>query len=293
MHFRRSPGERTFDVFNAVVLIGVGALALYPFVYVLGVSFATPRALARSDWWLWPSELSLTSYELVLADARIRTGFLNAVLRTALGTLTTLVMTALLAFPLSRKQMPLRRALLFYVLFTMLFSGGLVPKYLLIKSLGLIDTLAALVVPLMLSAFNVFVLRSFFAQIPESYEEAARLDGASDWTILWRVFVPLSQPALVTIGLWTCVAHWNQWFDALIYITSDDKQVLQVVLQRIVVENNLKELQFGVAGIDRSRIALDGLKAAAVVVTVVPMVAMYPFVQRYFIKGIQLGGVKE
>lgn len=292
MRYRRSTGEKLLDGLNLTALLVVSVVALYPFVYVLGLSLATPTALARADWWLWPSETSWVSYELVLADARVRSGFLNTVLRTILGTAATLAMTALLAYPLSRPRLPWRRALVFYLLFTMLFSGGLVPRYLLVRGLGLIDTMAALILPLMLTAFNVFILRGFFQQIPDDYEEAARLDGAGDLSILWRIFIPLSKPALVTIGLWTGVAHWNYWLDALIYITSEERQVLQVVIQSLVIENNLMEMQFGVSGIERHRVAPDGLKSAAVVVSVLPIVLIYPFVQRYFLKGIQLGGIK-
>lgn len=292
MAFRRSPGERVFDAANLLFLAAIGLLALYPFVYVLALSVSTPLALAKGGSWLIPAETSWAAYKMVLNDPNIRTGYLNTITRTAVGTVATLLMTALAAYPLSRKAMPLRRQATFFVLFTLLFSGGLVPRYLLINELGLVDTLMALVVPVMLTAFNVIILKNFFQQIPESFEEAARIDGASDLAILFRIFIPLSKPALATIALWTCVMHWNAWFDAMLFITDDRKQVLQIFLQRIVVENSLQQLRYGVADLGTTDFSPEALKAATVVITVLPIIAVYPFLQRFFIKGITLGGIK-
>lgn len=289
----RTRGEAIFDRCNAAFLTLVALSAIYPFAYVLTLSVSTLPDAARGGVLVLPRELSWAAYEMVLRDADIRGGFLNTLLRTALGTGATLLMTAIVAYPLSRPHLPLRRQIGFFVVFTMLFSGGLVPRYLVIKHLGLIDTVWALVLPVMLTGFNVIVLKNFFQQIPPSYEEAARIDGASDWRILFQIFVPLAKPALATIALWTCVLHWNSWFDALLFITSEDRQVLQVFVQRVVVDNSVKDMQFGVESVDQSKFSGEALKAATVVLTVLPIVALYPFVQRFFVKGISLGGVKE
>lgn len=293
MSFRRSAGEVVFDWFNVAALSAVALLALYPFVYVVLLSFATAADVARGGVLVWPHGWSLGSYEMIFADPWFLRGFANSVVRTAAGVAATLLMTALAAYPLSRPSLPWRRQLVFYILFTMLFSGGLVPKYMLLKNLGLIDNRLVLILPLMLTAFNVIILKNFFQQIPPSYEEAARIDGASDLTILFRIFVPLSKPALATIALWTAVIHWNAWFDAMIFITSNEKQVVQIFLQRIVIENSVKDMQFASPGFDEATYTPDSLKAATVVVTVLPILAVYPFVQRYFVRGISLGGVKE
>jgi len=293
MLFKRSRGEVIFDTFNVTVLATVGALALYPFVYVVLLSFATSADVARGGLLIFPWNFSLGSYEMIFNDPWFIRGFLNSLIRTVAAVATTLVMTALAAYPLSRKNLPWRRQVIFYILFTMLFSGGLVPKYLLMKNLGLIDNRLVLVLPLMLTAFNIIILKNFFQQIPDSYEEAARIDGASDFTILFRIFLPLSKPALATIALWTAVIHWNAWFDAMIYITSNEKQVVQIFLQRIVIENSVKDMQFGTPNFNEALYTPDALKAAVVVITVLPILAVYPFVQRYFVKGIQLGGIKE
>lgn len=293
MDYKRSLGERLFDCLNLVFLGAVGLLALYPFIFVVGLSFTSGAELAEGRVYLFPKQLTLTAYELVFNDPQIRTGYLNSIVRTVGGTVATLLMTSLAAYPLSRRQMPHRKKIIFFVLFTMIFSGGLVPRYLLVKELGLIDSRLALILPLMLTAFNVIILKSFFQQIPESYEEAAKIDGAGDFTILFRIFIPLSKPVLATIALWTCVLHWNQWFDGLLYITSDDKQILQVFLQRIVVENSVNRMRFGVEDLDMTVFSSEALKAATVVITVLPLICAYPFMQRYFLKGITLGGVKE
>lgn len=248
--------------------------------------------VARGGILVIPREMTSLAYEMVLADEGVRRGFLNAIVRTVLGTVATLIMTSLIAYPLSRSQMPFRRQITFYIIFTMLFSGGIVPRFIVVQSLGLVDTIWALVLPVMLTAFNVIILKNFFQQIPASYEEAARIDGAGDLTILFRIFIPLSKPALATIGLWTCVFHWNSWFDAMLYITSEDKQVMQIFVQRVVIENSVKDMKFGVEG-DQSMYSPDALKAATVVVTVLPILLLYPLLQRYFIKGITLGGIKE
>lgn len=289
----RTRGEIFFDRCNVAFLALVGLSAVYPFLYVLTLSVSTLADVARGGALVIPRELSWSAYELVLRDEDIRQGFLNTALRTVLGTGATLLMTSLMAYPLSRPQLPFRRQLVFYVIFTMLFTGGLVPRYLVIKHLGLIDTIWALVLPGMLTAFNVIVLKNFFQQIPASYEEAAKIDGAGDWTILFRVYLPLSKPALATIALWTCVVHWNSWFDAMLFIPSEDKQVLQVFVQRVVVENSVKDMQFGVENVDQSKFSSEALKAATVVVTVLPILLLYPFVQRYFVTGVTLGGIKE
>ncbi len=293
MRFKRSRAEIAFDWLNVTILSVVGCLALYPFVYVVLLSFATAADVARGGLLVLPRDFSLASYDMVFHDPWFLRGFGNSLLRTALGVAATLLMTSLAAYPLSRPNLPWRRQIIFYILFTMLFSGGLVPKYLLLKNLGLIDNRLVLVLPLMLTAFNIIILKNFFQQISPSYEEAARMDGASDLAILFRIFLPLSKPALATIALWTAVIHWNAWFDAMIFITSNEKQVVQIFLQRIVIENSVKDMQFGTPNFNEQLYTPDALKAAVTVVTVLPILAVYPFVQRYFVKGITLGGIKE
>jgi putative aldouronate transport system permease protein len=174
----------------------------------------------------------------------------------------------------------------------MLFSGGLVPGYLLIRNLGLINSLWVYVIPTLVSAFNILILRNFFQSIPDSLAESAMMDGANDFAILFRIYQPLSKPALATIALWTAVSHWNSWFDGLLYVTDNSKQVLQVFLRRIVIENSTEMIEKGIVNPDAMSFTPETIKAATVVVTVLPILAFYPFVQRYFEKGVLLGSLK-
>ena len=290
---QRTRGEKIFNVFNVTVLGVVALMALYPFVYTISMSLSSAAEAMRSGLHLYPRDISLTSFEMVLANPDIISGFANSVLRTVTGTALTLFFTCLTAYPLARRELPHRGPLLFLILFTMIFSGGIVPNYLLIKNIGLIDSLWALILPHMLTAFNVIVMKNFFQSIPESLAESAKIDGASEINILARIYVPLSKPVLATIGLWTAVAHWNQWFDAMLYITNDENQVLQTFLQRIVIESSVEMIEQGLVDPNVTQFTPETIKAATVVVTVLPMLLIYPFVQKYFVKGIMLGGVKE
>jgi putative aldouronate transport system permease protein len=290
---RRTRGEKIFNVFNVTILGVVALMALYPFVYTISMSLSSAAEAMRSGLHLYPRDISLTSFEMVLANPEIVSGFSNSVLRTVAGTALTLFFTCLTAYPLARRELPHRGPLLFLILFTMIFSGGIVPNYLLIKNIGLIDSLWALILPHMLTAFNVIVMKNFFQSIPESLAESAKIDGASEINILARIYVPLSKPVLATIGLWTAVAHWNQWFDAMLYITNDENQVLQTFLQRIVIESSVEMIEQGLVDPSVTQFTPETIKAATVVVTVLPMLLIYPFVQKYFVKGIMLGGVKE
>jgi putative aldouronate transport system permease protein len=290
---RRTRGERIFNVFNVTVLGFVALMALYPFVYTISMSLSSAAEAMRSGLHLYPRDISLTSFEMVLANPDIVGGFVNSVMRTVAGTALTLFFTCLTAYPLARRELPHRGPLLFLILFTMIFSGGIVPNYLLIKNIGLIDSIWALILPHMLTAFNVIVMKNFFQSIPESLAESAKIDGASEINILARIYVPLSKPVLATIGLWTAVSHWNQWFDAMLYITNDENQVLQTFLQRIVIESSVEMIEQGLVDPNVTQFTPETIKAATVVVTVLPMLLVYPFVQKYFVKGIMLGGVKE
>jgi len=289
----RTRGEKAFNVVNVVVLGLIALLCLYPFVYTLSISLSSASAASRPGFHLLPSEFSLTSYKLVLTNPNILLGFRNSLLRTVVGTLFTVVASCVAAYPLSRKEMPHRSLITFAIVFTMLFNGGMVTGYLLIKNLGLINTFWVLVIPGMLSAFNIIIIKNFFQSIPESLVESARMDGAGEWRILFSLYMPLSKPVLATVALWSAVAHWNAWFDALLYITDDKKQVLQTFLQRIVIESSTQMMEAGITDTSTLQFTGETIKAATIIITILPIVCVYPFVQKYFVKGIMLGGVKE
>lgn len=229
---------------------------------------------------------------MVLSNPNILTGYLNTLFRTIVGTFLTVLTTCMFAYPLSKKDLPHRSLITFLVLFTMLFGGGLVPTYLLIRNIRLIDSLWVYVLPGLTSAFNIIIVRNFFQSIPESLRESASIDGASDVRILFQIYMPLSKPVLATVSLWTAVAHWNAWFDALLYINSESKQVLQMFLRRIVIENSTQLIEKGLVNPEVTQFTPETIKAATVIVTILPILLVYPFVQRYFVKGIMLGSVK-
>ena len=291
--YHQSVPSRLFDVANAGLLLLVAAACLFPLVFVFLTSVTSGTDFVGSGHGILPHKLTFYAYRMVWSDPLIRAGYFNTIMRTLFGTLATLAVTAIVAYPLSRRRFRARSWLVLLVVFTVVFTGGMFPKYLLINGIGLINNRLVYVLPIMLTGFNVIILRNFFAAIPDSIEEAARIDGAGDWTILAKIFVPLSIPALVTIGLWTAVLHWNLWFDGLLYITDDSKQVMQVMLQRIVVEGDVNRLRFGAADLDAATYSAEAVKAAAIVINTVPLVVLYLLLQRFFVKGITLGGLKE
>ncbi len=288
-----SRGEKIFNAANMFVLGVIALICLYPFVYTLSISLSTAAEASRDGFHLYPKEISLVSYRMVLGNPNIATGYMNTIIRTVVGTILTLLLTCVAAYPLARREMPHRSMLTFVIVFTMLFNGGIVPGYLLVKELGMINTLWSLIIPGMITAFNVIIVKNFFQSLPESLVESARIDGAGEWTILLRIYLPLSKPVLATVALWTAVAHWNAWFDALLYITDDSKQVLQTFLQRIVIESSTQMMELGVTDTSVVQFTSETIKAATIIVTILPIIAVYPFVQKYFVKGIMLGGVKE
>lgn len=298
--FKHTPRSgKAFDVLNLAFLAIFAITALYPFIYTVRTSLSTQAEARQFDSSLAyqlnpiPREITWVSYRMVLRNPDILVAYKNSVFRTVIGTFATLFVTCLCAYPLSKPDLPYRRTLTFAVLFTMLFSGGLIPTYLLYRGIGLIDNRWVYVLPMLTSAFNVIVVKNFFQHIPPSLAESAEMDGAGPWSVLFRIYIPLSMPVLATIALWTAVAHWNAWFDALIFINSNDKIVLQSLLQQIVIENSTDLIERGLANPDILMYTPETIKAASVVVTILPILLVYPFLQRYFVKGIMLGAVKQ
>jgi ABC-type glycerol-3-phosphate transport system permease component len=290
---KKSIPEKTFDTFNIIILLLIAFTCVYPFIYILSMSLSTAAEASREGFHLYPKEISFTAYKMVLSNPDIVRGFFNSVLRTVLGTTLSVIATCIAAYPLARKEMPMRSNFIFFIMFTMLFSGGMVPTYLLIKNLGLFNSVWALVLPPMLTAFSIIIVKNFFQSLPESFAEAARMEGASEWHILFKIYIPLSKPVLATVALWSMVGHWNSWFDAMLYITDDKKQVLQIFLQRVVIESNTALMEMGITDATVADFTPETIKAATVIITILPIICVYPFLQKYFSKGIMLGGIKE
>ncbi|WP_420110555.1 carbohydrate ABC transporter permease [Pseudactinotalea sp.] len=237
---RRTPGDRAIDVVIAAGLVLLTLATLYPFYYSVVVSLSTPAAVLQPGLHLWPQEFSLESYRIILSDSGIFGAYRNTIVRTVVATALALILTAMVAYPLAQPEFPHRRLLNFLLVFSMLFSGGFIAMYLLVRNLGMLDTLWALVLPGAVGAFNVIILRNFFQAIPRELIDSARIDGAGEMRILTRIVLPISKPALAVVALWVALANWNAWFDALLYISDPDKQFLQKYFARGILLGSVK-----------------------------------------------------
>lgn len=289
----RSPGraEKAFDVLVWVGLTIAALAAIVPLWYVVALSVTPFPLWSRTGGSLFvaPSAMTFAGYEQLLTSWRVPRAFGVSVGVTVVGTALNLLVTTLMAYPLSRKGFRLRTPLLLLVLFTMLFNGGLVPTYLIVRELNLLDSYWALMLPNLVSAFNLLVMKTFFEHLPPEVLDAAKVDGASDWRVLGDVVLPLSRPLLATVGLFYAVGHWNGFLEAVLYISSPEKQPLQVVLREILAAGNVNEyVEMNV----RQAMPIQSVRMAAVVITVVPMLLVYPFLQRHFTQGMLVGSVK-
>ncbi|WP_159881911.1 carbohydrate ABC transporter permease [Paenibacillus puerhi] len=282
-------GNRLFDLVNYGLLGLIGLLCILPFVYVLAVSFTAPHIVAQGGFILYPKEISLAAYQYIFSTDTLLRSLGVSIYITVLGTLINLVFTSLLAYPLSRPHLKGRRLMLLAVLFTMLFNGGLIPTYYVVRSLNMIDTLWSLMVPVAISAFNLIILKNFFQQMPEGIEDSAKIDGCNDLSILARIIIPLSLPAIATFGLFYAVDHWNKFFSAVMYINNSDKWPVQVLLREIVINASSR---VGDTNIEEMNIQPLTIKMAVIVFATLPIMAVYPFLQKHFAKGVMLGSVK-
>lgn len=292
-HIQKSVGERIFDTCNTVFLGLLALSMLYPFWYLFALSLADPERTALSRVYLWPSHITFRSYKIVLESVYVWYGFRQSILRTVLGTALALFLGYNLAYVLSKRYFPNRTFWTTILVFTMFFSGGLIPEYLLIRDLHLYDKLGSLILPGCISAYNIVIMRNFLMSLPDSLEESAKIDGANDILILYRIILPLSLPILATVALWTAVGHWNAWFDGMIYIQTPEKQVLQVTLRRVVLEGSAQLVPLsGEEVSNTAQMTPDTIKAATTMVATIPILLVYPFIQKYFVKGIMIGSLK-
>lgn len=286
---KRSKGEHVFDFFNILFFIIFSLLCIYPFLYMLNVSISSGVAAEKYGLNIIPKGVTLEYYVKMFKTGAVVRGFFNSVERTALGTVLSVILTTCGAYPLSKKYLPNRNFWTTFVLIPMFFSGGLIPTYLVIRSLHIMDTIWVLVLPTAVLTFNLILVRNFMMSIPASLEESAKIDGANDIVILFRIILPVLKPILATIALWSAVLHWNQWFDALIYVTSEKKMVLQVVLYHILT---MGAQRLAVGNVTDNIPYPQITKACIIVITTLPIIMVYPFAQKYFIKGIMIGSLK-
>lgn len=286
---RRSAGEIVFDNLNVLFFIIFTMLCIYPFLYMLNVSISSGVAAEKYGFNLLPKGVTLHYYAQMFKTGAVLRGFYNSIIRTVVGTVISVVLTTCGAYPISKKHLPNRNFWTTFILIPMFFGGGLIPTYLVIKSLHIMDTIWVLVLPGAVGTFNLILVRNFIMAIPPSLEESAKIDGANDIIILFRIILPLLKPILATIALWSAVGHWNAWFDALIYISSEKKMVLQVVLYHILTMGTQR---LAVGNVSDNIPFPQITKACIIIITTVPIIMVYPFAQKYFIKGIMIGSLK-
>ncbi len=295
-HFKEGLGDRLFSIINYIVLSLILVLVLYPLIYILSASFSDARAVTSGQVWLWPVQPTVAGYEALFKNKFLLSGFGNSIFYTLFGTLINVVVTILAAYPLSRPNLPGRTILTFLFFFTTIFSGGLIPTYLIIKELGIINTRWAMLLPGALSVWNLLIMRTYFqTTIPKDLYDAAQIDGCDDFNYLWRVLLPLSGPIIAVVALFYAIGHWNSFFTALIYLNNKALWPLQLVLREILVQNQIDPAMM--AGMDPQQLALrqqlrELLKYSLIVVATAPLLMVYPFVQKHFVRGIMLGSVK-
>lgn len=290
---RKSRGEKIFDV----VVYAIAALfciyCLYPFAIILGSSFETESNFVTYGFPIIPHDFTTKAYEMVLGDSQIFKAYGVTIFTTVVGTLFSMLLTITMAYPLSLKKVRFRNAITFYVYFTMLFSGGLVPSYLLItKTLGMKDSIWVLIIPVAFGAWNMFLMRNFFNGIPPELAESAYVDGANDMQILWKIILPVSVPGIATISLFYALGYWNQWFNAMLYIDNTDLVPLQYLLMRMLRNVEAMREMARTTGVSMGDIPTNSLRMATTVVAIGPVVLLYPYAQKYFTSGLTVGAIK-
>ena len=284
------PQDRAVSLFFNIAGILILIVEAYPLIYVLSASFSSSDAISLGKVYLWPVEFSLEGYKMLVQNSQILNGFRNSIIYMGLGVLINMSLTMLLAFPLSRKELPGRNLITVFVAITMYISGGLIPTFLLVSKLDLVDTVWGLLLPTAISTTNMIIMRTYFnSTIPEELREAAFLDGCSYTKYFLRIVIPLSAPILAVIALYYAVDSWNTYFNALIYLRSSEKANLQLVLRDILLANQVSSGDGSYA--ENSKLGVT-IKYAVIVVSCVPMLLVYPFVPRYFTKGVMIGSIK-
>lgn len=283
-----------FDYLFYLLLILLCITILLPFIHLFSISLSPSHVATSFGLHLIPREITFDNYGKVFSSKYIWLGYKNTIIRTVFGTFFQLLITSMGAYVLSKKFFPHRTFWTFIIVFTMFFGGGLIPNYLLVKQLDLINRYAAMILPGLVSAYNLVVMRNFFSSIPDDYEESCMIDGANRFVIFFRIIIPLSMPILATVGLWLVVGHWNAWFDVLLYIQNDKKFTLQIILRRIILSGTQQLVDMTTGGVfyEETASSPEGLKAASIYVATIPILCSYPYVQKYFVKGIMLGSLK-
>ena len=287
MKIKESGSYRVFKVFNAIILTLISAAMLYPFLYLVAQSFSSTQAIVAGQVGLIPKDFNISTYKYVITDGKFIPYYGNTIVYSIIGTVCALLFSALLAYPLSKAELYGGKAINKFIIFTMYFSGGMIPNYILMVSLGLRDTVASFILPGMISTYYVILMRSFFLTPPRELEEAGEIDGLDLWGVFWRIAIPLSKPIIATMTLFYVVQYWNDWFDAFLYLDTTTKWPVAYYLRQLISSASGTSADAG----DAMQIA-SNIKSCAMVLTSAPIICIYPFIQKYFVQGMMLGGVK-
>ncbi|MFI6736291.1 carbohydrate ABC transporter permease [Nonomuraea sp. NPDC050451] len=283
-------GSRVFDVINVAVLVGLALVTVLPLLYVLAGSFASESEIAARPFFLWPEKFVTDTYTFIFSTPTFVRALLTTIVVTAVGTVVQLVLTFSMAYPLAKRYLPGRTLVLNLVIFTLVFSGGMIPTYLVVRDMGLLDSYWALILPLAINPFYLIIVKSFFQELPQALEEAARIDGCNEMGVFFKIVLPLSKPIIATFALFYAVAIWNDYMSPLLYISDPSKWTLQILVRQLTSADQADAL----ANMDRTFVPPEqGLKFAVVVIATLPILFFYPFLQKHFTKGVLIGGVKE
>lgn len=286
-----SAGYKTFTVFNTILMILISAATLYPFLYLVAQSFSSQRAISQGLVNIIPVDFNITTYISVIEKGDFQRFYLNTLIYTVVGTVISVLLSAMLAYPLSKPTLRANKLIMPFIIFTMYFGGGLIPNYVLMSELGLKDTIAGFIMPGLIGTYYVILMRSFFTSIPKELEEAGELDGLTKFGVFFRIVLPLSKPIIATMVLFYACLYWNNWFNAFLYLDSREKWPVAYYLKTIISGASTTADPGGVT--DESMQISANIKSCAMVLTVLPIICVYPFVQRYYVQGMMLGGVKE
>lgn len=282
--------SRVFDWINKIILVLVAVIIIVPVWNIVACSFSSGRALAEGGFVFWPTEISLENYKVVMNDVSIWKAYLVSIAKTLIGVVTHVLFCSMMAFGMSKSYLRGRKLYTAMGVITLFFSGGMIPTYLLMRSLGLINHFAVYIIPQLLSYYDVVILMNFFRQVPSSLEESAKIDGAGVWRVFLSIILPLSKPALATIALFNGVFQWNDFMTAKLYITNKDLYPVQMKLYEIIVQQSTKNMGVGTVIMDTTA---KGVQLATIVITTVPILIAYPLLQKHFVSGMMLGAVKE
>ena len=286
--------KMTWGKLAIYVILGLfAATIVVAFLHLFSISFSPSHIATKGGLHLWPKEFTLRNYEEVFGNYYIWMGYKNTLIRTVIGVVLGLIFTSMAAYALSKPYFPHRDFWTLFVVFTMFFSGGLIPNFLLVKNLGLMDTYGSMILPGLITTYNLIVMRNYFQSLPEELEESAFIDGAGRMTIFLRIILPLSKPILATVALWIAVGHWNAWYDAMLYIQDPELMPLQTVLRRVILTGATEILALdSMASVEIEAVSSEGVKAACIYVATIPIMCVYPFLQKHFVKGIMMGSLK-